>query len=158
MQWKIEFEIKARQVLEKLDKSIKKQIENYLDQLIKLDDPRKRGKGLTSNRSGQWRYRVGDYRIICEIRDDVFVVLVVEISFLQLNAGAVFENAIVHAVQAGEQVGILVIHAEFCTQARPRRCKIVRMLRLDGVIRIHEPVKLKRGILGEGGRRRHPNH
>jgi len=79
MQWKIEFEIKARQVLEKLDKSIKKQIENYLDQLIKLDDPRKRGKGLTSNRSGQWRYRVGDYRIICEIRDDVFVVLVVEI-------------------------------------------------------------------------------
>ncbi len=79
MQWKIEFEIKARQVLEKLDKSIKKQIENYLDRLIKLDDPRKRGKGLTSNRSGQWRYRVGDYRIICEIRDDVFVVLVVEI-------------------------------------------------------------------------------
>ena len=79
MLWKIEFEKNAKRALDKLDKPVKKQIENYLNDLLELDDPRKRGKGLSFNRRGQWRYRVGDYRLICEIRNDVFVVLVVEI-------------------------------------------------------------------------------
>lgn len=43
------------------------------------EDPRAHGKGLTANRSGEWRYRVGDYRILCEIRDDELVVLALEI-------------------------------------------------------------------------------
>lgn len=38
------------------------------------DDPRVSGKGLTGNRSGQWRYRVGDYRILCVLHDDVVTV------------------------------------------------------------------------------------
>ena len=86
------------------------------------------------------------------------VVLVVEIRFLQLNAGAVFENAVVDPIQACKQVSVLVIHAKFCTQARPRRGKIVRMLRLHGVIRIHEPVELERGILGDCRDSGRPNH
>lgn len=43
------------------------------------DDPRAHGKGLTANKSGEWRYRVGDYRILCEIRDQDLVVLAIEI-------------------------------------------------------------------------------
>ena len=77
--WKIEFEKTARDTLRKLDKPIRKQIEKYLDKLSEIEDPRQRGKGLTGLRAGQWRYRVGDYRLICEIRDDVLVVLVLEI-------------------------------------------------------------------------------
>ncbi len=77
--WKIEFEKNARDTLKKLDKPIRKQIERYLDRLSEIDDPRQRGEGLTGSRAGQWRYRVGDYRLICEIRDDVLVVLVLEI-------------------------------------------------------------------------------
>ncbi|MBQ3646234.1 MAG: type II toxin-antitoxin system RelE/ParE family toxin [Synergistaceae bacterium] len=79
MQWQINFEEGARRSLEKLDKPIRQQIENYLDRLLTLENPRLRGKGLTASRSGQWRYRVGDYRIICEIKDNILVVLVLEI-------------------------------------------------------------------------------
>ena len=79
MLWQIKFEEGARRSLEKLDKPIRQQIENYLDRLLTLENPRLRGKGLTASRSGQWRYRVGDYRIICEIKDNILVVLVLEI-------------------------------------------------------------------------------
>ncbi len=77
--WKIEFEKTARDTLKKLDKPIRVQFEKYLDRLSEIDDPRQREKGLTGSRAGQWRYRVGDYRLICEIRNDVLVVLVLEI-------------------------------------------------------------------------------
>lgn len=38
-------------------------------------DPRACGKGLTSNRSGQWRYRIGDYRLLCQIDDNKLIIL-----------------------------------------------------------------------------------
>lgn len=43
------------------------------------EDPRAHGKGLTANRSGAWRYRVGDYRVLCEIREEELIVLAIEI-------------------------------------------------------------------------------
>ena len=43
-------------------------------------NPRLHGKGLTANRSGQWRYRVNGYRLIAEIQDDVVVILIVRIA------------------------------------------------------------------------------
>ena len=79
MKWRIEFEKSARDTLAKLDKPVRQQIEKYLDNLLTLDDPRMRGKGLTGDKAGQWRYRAGDYRIICEIRDNVLVILVLSI-------------------------------------------------------------------------------
>ena len=42
-------------------------------------DPRIHGKGFTSNRSGQWRYRVGDYRILAEIQDERLVLVLIDI-------------------------------------------------------------------------------
>ena len=43
----------------------------------KLD--RQHGKGLTANRSGQWRYRIGDYRLICEIKDNELIILALSV-------------------------------------------------------------------------------
>ena len=65
--------------LKKLDAAILKRVLDYLEQIELLDNPRSRGKALTSNLSGLWRYRVGDYRILCRIRDDKLVITVIEI-------------------------------------------------------------------------------
>ena len=43
--------------------------------LVGCDDPRAHGKGLTANRTGQWRYRIGDYRLICLIIDNELIIL-----------------------------------------------------------------------------------
>jgi mRNA interferase RelE/StbE len=48
--------------------------------LQETEDPRQRGKALTANLSGLWRYRVGDHRVICLIEDEQLVVLVVGVS------------------------------------------------------------------------------
>ena len=65
--------------LKKLDAAISKRVLDYLEQIELLDNPRSRGKGLTANLSGLWRYRVGDYRILCCIKDDELIVTVLEI-------------------------------------------------------------------------------
>ena len=65
--------------LKKLDAVISKRVLDYLEQIELLDNPRSRGKALTSNLSGLWRYRVGDYRILCRIRDDKLIITVIEI-------------------------------------------------------------------------------
>ena len=65
--------------LKKLDSAISKRVLDYLEQIELLDDPRSRGKALTSNLSGLWRYRVGNYRILCRINDDRLIITVIEI-------------------------------------------------------------------------------
>ena len=66
--------------LKKLDNSVSRVIYAWLKKNIDgCSDPRIHGKGLTANRSGQWRYRVGNYRIICRIEDDKVIVLVLTI-------------------------------------------------------------------------------
>lgn len=69
----------AKKQLKKLDISIQKRIIEYLEEIAGLQDPRTRGKSLSSNLAGLWRYRVGDYRLICEIRDEILTVEVVRI-------------------------------------------------------------------------------
>jgi len=71
---------KAKKQLKKLDSSMSKRILDYLEQLELIDDPRSRGKALTSNLAGLWRYRVGDYRILCRIHEDKLVITVIEIA------------------------------------------------------------------------------
>lgn len=79
MAWTIEYLDSVKKTLAKMDRGIAKEIYGYLDDLKALDDVRVKGKGLTANMSGLWRYRVRDIRIICEIQDDVLKVLVVHI-------------------------------------------------------------------------------
>ena len=80
MRYDVIYTEKALKSLKKLDKSILKMIKAWIDKnLVGTEDPRQLGKGLTANRSGQWRYRVGDYRILAEIQEDKLVILVVEV-------------------------------------------------------------------------------
>ena len=66
--------------LKKLDSSVSRIIYAWLKKNIDgCSDPRVHGKGLAANRSGQWRYCVGNYRIICKIEDDKVIVLVLTI-------------------------------------------------------------------------------
>ena len=66
--------------LKKLDAAISKRVLDYLEQVELLDNPRSRGKALTSNLAGLWRYRVSDYRILRRIRDDELIITVIEIA------------------------------------------------------------------------------
>lgn len=63
----------------KLDKTIQRQIEKYVLELKKLQNPRDRGRALVGNYAGLWRYRVGDYRLICEIVDEKIIITVLRI-------------------------------------------------------------------------------
>lgn len=78
--WRLVFSKKADRQLSKMDPGVRRIIVAWLLKNVDgCEDPRAHGKGLTANRSGEWRYRVGDYRILCEIRDDELVVLALEI-------------------------------------------------------------------------------
>jgi mRNA interferase RelE/StbE len=78
--WTIEFDERAKRDLSKLDKPIQKRIRRFLqDRIATANDPRSFGHGLTHNLSSLWRFRVGDYRILCNIEDDRFIVLVVAV-------------------------------------------------------------------------------
>ena len=64
----------------KLDKYTQKMIRSWINKnLVDCKNPRAKGKGLSANRSGQWRYRIGDYRLICVIEDDKLVILAMSI-------------------------------------------------------------------------------
>lgn len=80
MAWRIEINKDVQRSMRKLDKETARRITSKLREVSKLDDPRSMGKALTGQLSGLWRYRVGDWRIICDIEDDVLVVLVVDVA------------------------------------------------------------------------------
>lgn len=64
----------------KLDRYTQRMMKAWIEKhLIGCSDPRQNDKGLTANRSGQWRYRIGDYRMICLIEDDRLVILALTI-------------------------------------------------------------------------------
>lgn len=64
----------------KLDKQTQKIIKAWIEKnLVGCENPRIHGKGLTANKSGQWRYRVGDYRILAEIRESELILVLVEV-------------------------------------------------------------------------------
>jgi addiction module toxin, RelE/StbE family len=81
MAWKIELSSLAQQNLAQLDPPVSKRILNFLHERVAyLDDPRCIGDALKGSRLGEfWKYRVGDYRIICSIEDEALRILVVRI-------------------------------------------------------------------------------
>ena len=76
---RIEYTETARKQLKKLDKTIQKRILDYMDEVALLEDPRSRGKALVENMRGLWRYRIGDYRVICEIQESRIIISVLKI-------------------------------------------------------------------------------
>ena len=80
MTWTIEFDDSATKELRKLDKHAQQEILQYFRKRIATEeDPRRFGKPLSRNLAGLWRYRVRDYRMICNIEDDKLVVLVLRV-------------------------------------------------------------------------------
>ena len=61
----------------KLDRQVLRRVKAYLDEVCELDDPRSRGKGLTGDLADYWRYRIGDYRVLVEVRDDDLVIIAI---------------------------------------------------------------------------------
>ncbi len=81
MTWTVEFDNRARKELRKLDANIQKQLLELLNQNLAGDiDPREKGSALKGKFRGLWRYRMGDYGIVCQIRDREIVVLILRIA------------------------------------------------------------------------------
>jgi mRNA interferase RelE/StbE len=78
--WTIEYLTSVKKELRKLDRQVARRIVDFMDNRIaSLENPRNIGLALSGQYEGLWRYRVGDYRILCDIRDDKLIVLVVAI-------------------------------------------------------------------------------
>ncbi|MDR1068420.1 MAG: type II toxin-antitoxin system RelE/ParE family toxin [Clostridiales Family XIII bacterium] len=74
----LEWSPAASKEFRKLDKDTQRRIDNYLRTHVDGSvNPRSVGKGLSENRVGYWRYRIGNYRVICKIKDDICVVLAI---------------------------------------------------------------------------------
>ena len=82
MTYKIVTTDKFDKEFKKLDRQTQRIIKAWIDKnLMGCENPRIHGKGLTANRSGQWRYRVGDYRILADIRDDEIVLVLIDVGY-----------------------------------------------------------------------------
>ena len=81
MSWTISYARSALKGAKKIDAQTKRKIRAYLhERIASLDDPRQLGKPLKGQLSELWRYRVGDYRVICEIKDRELVILVLRMA------------------------------------------------------------------------------
>ena len=75
MAFHVQYTKAALKQLKKMDRFDAQLIVSWIGKNLEgCDDPRVHGKGLTANRSGEWRYRVGSYRILCVIQDDILVI------------------------------------------------------------------------------------
>lgn len=77
--WHVETTEQFDRDFKKLDRTVQRRVMAYLEEVEKLDDPRQRGKGLTANHAGVWRYRVGDYRILAQLIDNTLTVLTLNV-------------------------------------------------------------------------------
>lgn len=78
--YEVKYSERVIKELKKMDKYTRQMIYSWIGKnLVGCENPRQRGKGLTANRSGQWRYRIGDYRLICQINDNELVILALSV-------------------------------------------------------------------------------
>ena len=81
MPWTVELAESAADTLDKLDATARERIRRFLRQRLQgADNPRQWGKALTGRYAGLWRYRLGDYRLVCQLQDARLVVLVVKVA------------------------------------------------------------------------------
>jgi mRNA interferase RelE/StbE len=78
--WTVEFDDRARRELRRLDAKTQQIILRYLrERIAGAEDPKRFGRPLRRNLAGLWRYRVGDYRLICRLEENRLVVLVLQV-------------------------------------------------------------------------------
>ena len=76
MSYHVETTARFDKEFKKLDKYTQQMIKSWIVKYLQnCEDPRAHGKGLTANKSGQWRYRIGDYRLLCLIQDQELIIL-----------------------------------------------------------------------------------
>ena len=81
MPWTVELADAAVKAIDLLDKPVRQRMQRFIEQrLMNADNPRQWGKALTGKYAGLWRYRIGDYRLVCRIEDARLVVLVVKVA------------------------------------------------------------------------------
>ncbi len=80
MAWTVEFQLTAQKQIRELDPPIQQRILGYFrTRVLTAENPRQLGKALTGDKVGLWRYRIGDYRAICNIEDDRLIVVVLAV-------------------------------------------------------------------------------
>ena len=80
MAWAVELLASAADALDQLDPAHQQRLWRFLrERLSRTDNPRQSGKALTGRYAGLWRYRVGDYRLVCHLDDVRLVAVVVKI-------------------------------------------------------------------------------
>jgi len=76
--WRVEIKRTAEKQIKKLDRTAQELVIRFLrERLQDAENPRQWGKPLHSDKGSLWRYRVGDYRLICKLQDEVLTVLLV---------------------------------------------------------------------------------
>lgn len=78
--WELEYSKSFHQAAKKLDHKILARTRKYLMEVAELPDPTLRGKALAGNLRGYWRYRIGNYRVICEIDRGKLIVIAITIA------------------------------------------------------------------------------
>lgn len=80
MTYSVETTARFDKEFKKLDRYTQRMLKSWIEKnLVGCSDPRLHGKGLMANRVGQWRYRIGDYRLICQIDDGKLVILALSV-------------------------------------------------------------------------------
>lgn len=79
MVWKIDFTRRAEKALSKIDTTSAKRILKELNIVSQIDNPRSKGRALKGELTGYWRYRVENYRVICDIVDSQMLVLAIDL-------------------------------------------------------------------------------
>jgi mRNA interferase RelE/StbE len=79
--WTANFDPRALKELEKLDRMAQRRIVNFLqERVLRRTDPRDLGKAMTGDQAGLWRYRIGDYRLVCRIDEETELMLVLRVA------------------------------------------------------------------------------
>lgn len=80
MKYSVETTARFDKDFKKLDRYTQQMLKSWINKnLVETENPRQYGRGLTANRSGQWRYRIGDYRLICQINDNKLIILALSV-------------------------------------------------------------------------------
>ena len=79
MTWRIEFDAAAEKELTTLDRQAQKLVLKYLRERSAPNNPRDYGEPLRNNLAGLWNYRVGDYRIVADIQDEIVLILILRV-------------------------------------------------------------------------------
>lgn len=86
MSYKVEYSKNAQKQIRKMDQYTKVMLMRWITKnLVDCDDLREQGKPLKGNLKNQWRYRVGNYRILCDIEDEKLIILFINVGHRREN-------------------------------------------------------------------------